>query len=278
MSLNSQKILGVKVTTDKREIILEDIEEGLDIFDKSHHTAAAKRKKPRIVVTPNPEQIMYARTHAHFRDMLNRADVALPDGIGLVWAWRFLGFTTSDVTTGEKLERIPGVEFMEDLVQIAAKRGVRIGLIGGFDGLAVKALECLQSAYPGLSGWAEDGPILEGADEAVIDRLDGTFWASLAQKIVKTKTGIVFVGLGAPKQEYFIHRLTEELSVPVVCMSVGGSFAVFAGRLKRAPLFIRSIGFEWFWRLLQEPWRVHRQLQLFRFVLFVLRTKIVPTH
>lgn len=273
MSLNNQKILGVSVTTNKRETILEDIKEGLDVFAQSRHRAPAKRSKPRIIVTPNPEQIMYARKHKQLRDILNRADVALPDGIGLVWAARFLGYKASDTTDDETIARIPGVEFMEDLVQIAAKRGVRIGLIGGFAGLAVEALECLQAAYPGIMGWAEDGPVLTGADETVIDGVEAAYWRQLAEKIAKTRTGIVFVGLGAPKQEYFIHRLSQELSAPVVCMSVGGSFAIFANKLRRAPVFIRSIGFEWFWRLLQEPWRVRRQLQLLSFIVLVLRTK-----
>lgn len=276
MSLNNQKILGISVTTDKKEIILEDIKEGLSVFAQSRHQPPGRRRKPRIIVTPNPEQIMYARKHKQFRDILNQADVALPDGIGLVWAARFLGDKTSGTTGGEIITRIPGVEFMEDLVQDAAKRGVRIGLIGGFTGLAVKALECLQGAYPSLMGWAEDGPALQGADETVIEDIEASYWRRLAEKIVKTKTGIVFVGLGAPKQEYFIHRLSRELSAPVVCMSVGGSFAIFANKLKRAPLFIRSIGFEWFWRLLQEPWRVRRQFQLFRFIALVFRTKFLP--
>jgi N-acetylglucosaminyldiphosphoundecaprenol N-acetyl-beta-D-mannosaminyltransferase len=85
---------------------------------------------------------------------------------------------------------------------------------------------------------------------------------------------MVFVGMGAPKQEVFIEALAQALvqskySLPVMFMAVGGSFDIITGRLRRAPLFIRSIGFEWAWRLFQEPWRWRRQLALLKFIVLV---------
>ena len=92
------------------------------------------------------------------------------------------------------------------------------------------------------------------------------------------------MGLGAPKQEEFIERLAREMSLrsraksrekqSLILMSVGGSFDIITGRLKRAPLLIRSIGFEWAWRLAVEPWRWRRQLALVKFIVLVLREKI----
>ena len=197
-----------------------------------------------VIVTPNPEQLVESRSDPQFALLLNQADVALPDGIGIA---AMLG-----------VKRIPGIEFMEDLARMAADRSAGIGLIGGSPGLAVKALECLCKKYSGLHGWATTPEESDVSD--------------IIQKIKKNNTKFVFVGLGAPKQELFIETLKDK--VPALYMSVGGSFDVIAGRLKRAPLFIRSIGFEWAWRLFQEPWRWKRQLALVQFVWLVMMEKL----
>ncbi|OGG23881.1 hypothetical protein A3A79_01615 [Candidatus Gottesmanbacteria bacterium RIFCSPLOWO2_01_FULL_43_11b] len=234
MSLNAVKILGISITKNKKNEILEYIEKYL----------RSKAKKPLIIVTPNPEQVVFAQKNKRFADILNRADLSLPDGIGIA------------LTLG--IQRIAGVEFMEDVVEMAAKWGYRIGLIGGKGRVAVEALECLQKKYPGLTGSVGD--------------------------IRKAK--IVFVALGAPKQEYFIEELTTNnlqpaspagrLTTPLILMAVGGSFDIIAGHIPRAPLFIRLIGFEWAWRLFREPWRWKRQLALFEFMKNVLLYRLSP--
>ncbi len=254
MSLNTKKILGIIVTISSREEILEEIQKYL----------VSEVKKPFVIATPNPEQVVLSRHNTPFREILNRADVALPDGIGIALA--------------AGVARVPGVEFMEDLVQFAQARSVGIGLIGGYHGLAVRALECLREKYPKLRGWAEDGPEIRGDGEHVASSLGEAYWSTLAEKIRATKTPIIFVGLGAPKQEFFTARLARQFPIssykfPIILMSVGGSFDLLAGSLKRAPLFIRLIGFEWFWRLLQQPWRWKRQLALIQFVLFLVKAR-----
>lgn len=243
MGLKSIKILGIPVTTDSKENILEYTEKYLE-------KSSEKRKKPFVIVTPNPEQIVYAQEDSHFAKILNQADVMVPDGIGLAIVI--------------KRTRIPGVEFMEDLVELAAKRGYPIALIGGKGGVAVEALECLQKMYPGFSGWAIEP--------------EGKTIEEIGRKITNTKTRIVFVGLGAPKQENFIEKLKVEslklkVAVPLALMSVGGAFDMLAGRVKRAPFLIRSIGLEWLWRLMREPWRWRRQLALLKFLWLVARDR-----
>lgn len=161
---------------------------------------------------------------------------------------------------------------MEDLVWLAAVRGYGIGLIGGRGGVAVKALECLRQKHPGLVGWAmEPGELC--ADN--LGDLD-----NLGEKIRKTNTRLVFVGLGAPKQEYFIARLTHPSSLiphhPLVLMSVGGAFDVISGALPRAPHFWQKLGLEWLWRLVRQPWRLVRQLALLKFVFLVFKQKLAP--
>jgi len=282
MSLDYQKILNIHITTSSREVILEEIKKYL--FSSRGGTANKIKNsvKPLVIVTPNPEQIVFAQIHQIFRDTLNRADVALPDGIGIIGASRFLRSAKREGVQKPITERIPGVEFVESLVAIASNRGIRIGLIGGSDGLAVRALECLQARYPGLNGWAESGPVLKQDTPAQIDALGNNYWSGLARKIRAHHAQILFVGLGAPKQEYVVDRLVREfesakISDPVVMMSVGGTFNILAGTLKRAPQVIRSIGFEWFWRLLQEPWRWKRQTALLQFVWLVLCEGFVPS-
>lgn len=271
---------------ESRENILEYIEKYLHQSRKSKVENRKSAIKSLVIVTPNPEQIVLAQNDKYFADILNQADVALPDGIGLALASRFRKFQIPNSKTQTKLQRIPGVEFMEDLVELAVAKGYRIGLIGGRGGVAVRALECLQARFPGIKGWAEEpGDV----DPGNLGNL-----GDLVEKIQKTNTKIVFVGLGAPKQEYLISVFSSQLSdkgssvvsrsVPdkqktgkpdsdnrVVLMSVGGSFDMIAGSVKRAPWIIRSMGLEWLWRLLREPWRFRRQLALLKFLWLVVR-------
>ncbi len=258
MGLKSVKFLGILVTTSSKKDILKEIRKYLGKRTPDGGQPAENLKKTFTIVTPNPEQIVYAQKDKHFVDILNQADVAIPDGIGLALAGRFLNVQYPISNDQIKLKRIPGVEFMEGLVRLAAKDGYRIGLIGGRDGVAVKALECLQKRYPGLVGWAMEP--------------EGKSIEEIVRKIADTDTRLVFVGLGAPKQEYFI----EKLQAPVVAMSVGGSFDIIAGKTPRAPFLLRTIGVEWLWRLVREPWRWRRQLALFKFLWLVLRKNNYP--
>jgi len=296
MRLKSQKILEIKLTASSKQDILEYLRKYLSQRPKSFPKLLLK---PLLIVTPNPEQIVFARQNPRFDCLLNQADVALPDGVGIVWANRFLNQKT-------KIQRIPGIEFMQDLVKLAAEQGHQIGLIGGRGGLALEALECLQRKHPGLVGWAEDGPELEFESEGPNQQYnnitikqcgkDNTehYFLQVAEKILRTSTRLVFVGLGAPKQEFFCEKLassiqhladskTQTLNAksyplsavsPLVLMSVGGSFDMLAGRIKRAPLFLRQIGLEWLWRLVRQPWRLHRQIALVKFIFFVLLERL----
>ena len=239
MGLYKKKILGIAITTNTREEILEEVE-------KSLAESGKREEKPFIIVTPNPEQIILAQKEKHFAQVLNNADVAIPDGVGIVWA-----IQKNDASLA--IKRIAGVEFMEDLVGLAAKEAHTIGLIGGWHGVALAALERLQKKYVGLSGWAIE------PEEKTIEEI--------VQKIADTNTRLVFVGLGAPKQEYFI----EKLQAPVVAMAAGGSFDIIAGRTPRAPFILRAIGIEWLWRLVMEPWRWRRQLALLKFIWLAAR-------
>lgn len=293
MSLDAVKILEINVTNSDKIEILKEIQKYLGTGAKNGKKSAQKSIKSFFIVTPNPEQIVLAQNNSHFRDILNRADVALPDGIGVVWASMILSlFRMTD--DGSRITKvIPGIDFMEELVKSARDWGIPVGLIGGRDGLALKTFKCLSVKYPGLRGETIDGPEVAIDKDGVQITDEETFLNRVIAGIIKHKIRIVFVGLGAPKQEYFLEKLASYFDTrhstsakksntddglrmtdyPLVLMSVGGSFDEITGRIPRAPLWVSGMGLKWLWRLILEPWRIKRQFALVQFVFFVLRER-----
>lgn len=292
MSNQQIKILGVNVSNLNLGNVLEKVEKSLvnDQFPRTNFQL--KTKKPLVIFTPNPEIAVYAQKDEKFKKIVNAAQINIPDGVGLIWASKVLGQPLK--------EKISGVDLMEKLVELARDKSLTVGLIGGREGVALKALECLRKKYPGLNGWAEEGPRIE--DD--YNNYNCYNFYNICKKIQETKASFLFVGLGCPKQEYFIEFLREQMTEnrrqysddrkqkeksvipssairfpssvfrPPILMAVGGSFDYLSGQVKRAPLFIRKIGFEWVWRLLLQPWRLKRQLAILKFIRLVLKQKL----
>ncbi len=211
-----------------------------------------------FMVTPNPEFVVFAQANPWFKKILKQADLAIPDGVGLVWASKLLGSPIK--------ERISGTDLMENLCQLAAKKGWSVYLFGGWPGVAQKALAVLKKRYPGLKGWAESGPKLEiGNWKLEIEEK----WL---KEINKKKPTFLFVAFGMGKQEKFIADNWPDLKVKLA-MGVGGAFDYISGETPRAPNWLRKIGFEWLYRLIREPWRWRRQLALIRFGWLVVKEK-----
>lgn len=254
-----KQLLGVNITIDAKDHILEEIDAYI------RHKGEDHKKTPFIVVTPNPEQVMLAQSFPLFLKLLNRADTALPDGTGLVWAMKR--------NKGIHMKRIAGVDFMQELVHMAHKNGWNIALLGGWGTTAQDALGVLKTTYTRLIGWSETLPEVTVVGDVLTGIKDEAI-RSLAKKIITSQTKCVFIGLGAPKQEMFIDLLAEELrkeSYHAVLMAVGGSFDMIAGETKRAPIWVRNMGIEWLYRLIKEPWRWKRQLALIQFLFRVLK-------
>jgi len=240
-----KQLLGVNITIDAKDVILQTIHE---------YVLGKMKSSPFVVVTPNPEQLMVAQKDEVFLKLLNKADIALPDGVGIVWAMNALKRVS--------IQRISGVDFLSDLVRMANKNNWGIGLVGGFQGVGKKALVELRSSYANLHGWAIE------PEEMDVEKL--------ATHITDSGTKIVFVGLGAPKQEEYIDVLKKHAG-RVVLMAVGGSFDVLAGGIPRAPGWIQALGLEWLFRLIREPWRWKRQLALVDFLFLVFRKRFFHT-
>ncbi|MFZ5366551.1 MAG: WecB/TagA/CpsF family glycosyltransferase [Patescibacteria group bacterium] len=248
-------ILGVKIDNLKEKEVIYAVRKKI-----------AKKEKFWIA-TPNPEMIVLAQKDLQFKRILNSADLAIPDGIGLVWAGRILG--------REIRERVSGVDLMEKLCQVGSQNGWSVYLIGGKPEVAKTALEVLKKRYPGLKGWAETGPELEvGSGKWEVGRKKGGVGSGKwIEKINQKEPTILFVGFGMGKQERWVAKYFDILNIGGA-MVVGGAFDFISGRALRAPILIQDLGLEWLWRLIQEPWRIKRQLALGRFVFLVLKERL----
>lgn len=232
-----ENILGIDVCSDTYDELavklLQDIDKGRKSF----------------IVAINPEKIMKAQEDRELKSLLNQATYQIPDGIGVILA--------SKLKKGRIRERVTGIDMMLKLCKEATNNGKRIFLYGAKPGIADEAKAKLEEMFPGilivgtLNGYEKN--------EEVIER---TINDSAAE--------IVFVALGSPAQENWIIAHKEKLN-PSVYQGVGGSFDVISGRLNRAPAVFQKFGLEWLYRLLKEPWRWKRQLELPRFLLRVLR-------
>jgi len=214
-------------------------------------------KRPHQIVTVNPEFVMKARQDATFRQVLNEADLALPDGSGLLWAARMMGHPLR--------ERVCGSDVVPQVARLAASRGYRLFLLGAAPGVAEQAAELLTRDNPGLRivGTYAGSPAPEEED-------------TIVSKVTAAAPDFLFVAYGAPRQDIWIRRNLARLNVPV-CVGIGGTLDFVAGVAKRAPRWMRQVGLEWLHRLIHQPWRWRRMLVLPKFAWLVLRQRIGPS-
>lgn len=212
-----------------------------------------KGQHPCAILAVNPEKVVRAQQDKSLLAQLRNAALVIPDGIGVVFAARFLGFSCT--------ERVPGSELMPLLCQRAALKGHKVFLFGASPEVISRTAQVLQQRFAGLK--------IVGAQHGYVKEDD---MPALISKINAVQADLLFVALGSPKQEMWIARYLPELKVKV-CQGVGGTFDVIAGRVKRAPLLFRVIHLEWCYRLLSQPSRIFRQTALPLFVYYVLKNK-----
>ena len=192
------------------------------------------------VVTPNPEIVDLARADAGYRDLLNGAGLVLPDGIGVVYAAKLLGRPLKG--------RVPGIDFATGLLDRLAKNGGKLFLLGAKPGVAEQAAARLKAAHPGL--------VICGVN-------DGYFKdsAPVVEKIKEAAADVVFVCLGAPKQEKWMAQYGPGTGAHLMA-GLGGALDVYAGNVKRAPVLWQKLGMEWAYRLIRQPSRIGRMAKL----------------
>jgi N-acetylglucosaminyldiphosphoundecaprenol N-acetyl-beta-D-mannosaminyltransferase len=210
--------------------------------------ASLRLPQSQLVVTANPEILVYARRHPDYRTVLEQSGLVLPDGIGVVLA-SYL--TKTPIVKG----RVPGVDLVELLVSESGRNGYSLYFIGNSD--LQKATQYFSLKYSNIriSGY-NTGPTFS-ADEGL--PLTSEVNDGLIADIILKKPDIILVGFGHPKQERWLNYYLPKLPVKVG-IGVGGSFDYFSGRARRAPRLFRSLGLEWLWRLCVEPSRFLRIL------------------
>ena len=221
--------------------------------EEAKEAGAALLRSPEFhyAVTPNPEFILAADKDLEFQKILNQADLVLPDGIGVVYSAKILGTPLKG--------RVAGFDFACDMLDVLNEMGGRLYLLGAKPGVAEAAAEKLRAAYPGLQ---------------ICGTHDGYFQddAPVVEAIRAARAEVVFVCLGAPKQEFWMARNGPETGAKLM-LGLGGVLDVFAGAVERAPERWQRMGLEWLYRLIREPSRIGRMARLPLFLVQAYRAK-----
>lgn len=273
---NQIKILGVKVDALDKLAVLESIKGFLE-SSHSHHIA-----------TVNPEFIMQAQKDERFNQILNKCHLSVADGIGVLWAAKFLKLENKTpiikffnlFKTGLSLilwprycrsvipERISGIDLMIDLCRLAAMRGEKVFLLGDYAGSADKAALKLRKLISGLSVKSLTGPWIGKSGKYNQDEN-----LQVLGEINEFQPQILFVAFNHPKAQYWLDDNLSKSSSVKLAMGVGGAFDFISGKAKRAPALLSQLGLEWLWRLITQPWRWSRILTAtFGFIMKVYRS------
>lgn len=263
-------ILGTRITSTSKRRVIEQVQNRLS------------KKQRVLIVTPNPEIVNAAVSDVRLRKVINSADIAVPDGLGLIVAAKFLSLDQPDskifrlpvllghaVVIGfsvflnkrwltNNLQVIKGRELFGELVRLAYQEKWRVYLLGGRGDEAELTVQNFSEKYKGISIKAHAGPLLDtGAKPETIEDIQSQ--KQVIREIKEFKPHLIFVAFGAPKQEKWLDKWLSRLPV-AAGMTVGGAFRFISGRSKLPPKVIESLGLEWFWRLVTEPWRLKRIL------------------
>lgn len=229
---------------------------GFDNLTKQEFVDSARemlgKRERGYCVTPNAEIVYEAIQDSSFRDLLNGAALVLPDGAGVVLGANILGTPIR--------EKVPGIEFGEELCKLLAETGGRLYLLGGKPGIAETAGENLKRKYPGLT-------ICGAADGYFEDE------SAVVEQINAAAPDVLFVCLGAPKQEKFMKNHFDGLNA-ILMLGLGGSLDGYAGAVQRAPKWMIDLSLEWLYRLVKEPKRLGRMMRLPKFVLICFKEKL----
>lgn len=221
------------------------------------------------ISTPNPEFLLEAQKNSKFLEILNKSDLNIPDGIGILWASKYLDITKNTTSKFIKIikaitsifsivfypkyiktvlpQRVTGTDLMQKICKEVSDKNVKIFLLGAGEGIAEKTKKILEKKYPKI-------------------KIVGTYCGSpsekedkkITKKINDSSPAILFVAYGAPSQEIWIDRNYKKLKSVKLAIGIGGAFDFIAGVKKRAPLFMQKIGLEWLYRLIQQPTRIKR--------------------
>lgn len=276
------KILGVKVDDVSLDQAIAQVESWL------------KEGGKHYIVTPNPEIIIAANSDETFKEVLNKADLSIPDSPRLNWAVNVFNskglsrfsawvlFLFPQLLASKALPTTTGTDLTDRLIGLSIEKGFTIGFLGGYKNIAVKLSERLLTKHPTLKIAISSGNIKvdtkgQGAFEPfytektqskdIISDI-GVNSAQELQNKLSQKIDILLVGFGHVKQEKWIFNNLPKLNTKVM-IGVGGALDYLSGEIPRAPIWLRSLGLEWFFRLLTQPSRITRSSALIKFIFLV---------
>jgi N-acetylglucosaminyldiphosphoundecaprenol N-acetyl-beta-D-mannosaminyltransferase len=210
-------------------------------IDRIDHLVAARRGGG--VFTPNVDHVVLCQEDERLRAAYESVELSLADGMPVVWASRLLGRALP--------AKVSGSDLVLPLARHGAARGWRFYLLGGPPGVADRAKEQLEATIDGIHVVGTSAPRIDMRDAPEAR-------AELLGHMRETSPDVVYVGLGAPKQELWIHESKEALR-PAVMLGIGASLDFLAGALPRAPTWMSRAGLEWLYRLGREPRRLWRR-------------------
>lgn len=204
-----------------------------------------------MVVTADSSMIYDAQHDAGLRDIIARADLVTPDSSGVTWAGNRLGKPFP--------EKVSGVDLVDRICALSALKGYRLFILGAEPGVAETAAEKLRLKHPGCNIVGARHGYFPAESDAVV-----------AEEVGQFAPDVLFVAMGIPRQEKFIDQNRDRHKAKVA-IGVGGSFDVYSGKAKRAPVFIQKARLEWLWRLMLNPSKYKKTMKLPKFMLAVLR-------
>ncbi len=205
--------------------------------------------KQTALYTPNSEIVQSCIDSPELYDIINSAELIIPDGIGVVKAGRILG-------TPFEHGKVAGIEVGEELIRRVAGTEYRVFMLGGKPGVAEAAMSALSEKYGNVN--------FVGCADGYFKK-DGEENDKIIEKINESRADILYVCLGAPTQEKWIYNNRSKLTSVKLMLALGGSLDGYSGAVKRAPRIFIKLGLEWFYRLLCDPKRIGRMMKLPKF-------------
>ena len=246
---NTINVLGIPVDNINMKEALNKVELFLEKGSNNDNNSV------KTIYTPNSEIMMAAQRDKDLKEILSSGSMLIADGAGVVLAAKILGYKLP--------ERVAGYDLVENIFSSFGKKGLRVFLLGSKPGIAEAAAISVISKYKGIE--------ISGYHHGYFSKEETN---SIINKINESRTDLLLVGFGAPKQEKWIHEYKDILKVKV-CIGVGGSLDGFAGNVPRAPEFFQKHNLEWLYRLYREPRRFWRMLDIPKFLLLALKSRLI---
>lgn len=211
-----------------------------------------------IIYTPNTEFVMMCQKDEEFLRLMNKSDINIPDGVGLIYA--------AKIKKHPLKEKVAGYDLSVNLLKMANDKGLKLYVVGGKPGVADLAMKNVKETYPRINIVGAQHGYFKGSHLGNFGHEDEL---AIIEDINKHQPHILFVGFGAKKQEQWIEHNKDLLKANII-IGNGGTLDGLAGLVKRAPEIYIKLGLEWLYRLVKEPKRITRQIVLPVFMLKVI--------